>query len=109
MRHLLVAAAIAFSLTSTTALAGNVVLNISGVGSFPDGTAFILLSSPVPAAESSCGDRGQVRFSLSTAGGVEMYRTALAAFVAGRSLTVNIANSNSCFGTFPLASYLFVQ
>lgn len=109
MRNLLLVTAAVFSLVAAPAAAGNVTLNVSGVGSFPDGTAFILLSSPVSTSESTCADRGQVRFSLSTTGAIEMYRTALAAFIGGRPLTVNIASTTSCIGSFPLASYLFAQ
>lgn len=85
----------------------------------PDGTAFILLDPAKPISvlqgdglNPSCGmnaDPGQIRFSTNTVGGAEMYRTALAAFLAGRSLVVNVAASNSCFGVFPLASFVFVQ
>ncbi len=121
MKTTIMTIAVLVALVSAPAFAGNIALSaprLQGVGVFPDGTAFILLDPANPISTTSdglnpsCGtntDPGQIRFSTNTVGGAEMYRTALAAFLAGRSLVVNVAASNSCFGVFPLASFVFVQ
>ena len=118
MKTIITAIAVLVAVVSTPALAANISLSaprLQGIGVFPDGTAFILLDPNKPLGTQpgditpTCGDPGQIRFSTNTTGGAEMYRTALAAFLAGRSLVVNLSATNSCTGAFPLASYVFVQ
>jgi len=110
--------ALILAVFSTPTLAGNVTLNIKNVGIFPDGTAFIILNGVVPSNETTCtpavppattGVPNQVRFMANTVAGSEMYRTALAGFLAGRPVTVNIASTTSCLGVWPLASFIFVE
>ena len=83
----------------------------TSVGCFEDGICFIEVSPPVPNAITSCGLRDQVRFNISTVGGPEMYKTALAAFLAGRHLDINTGNLTAawCLGAHPKVWYLQVR
>lgn len=78
------------------------------VGCFDNGNCYIVVSPSVPAAHSSCATKNQVRFQLSVAGGVEMYRTALAAKLAGRTLDINVYSA-ACVDGYPKALYLNVN
>jgi hypothetical protein len=81
----------------------------TAVGCFEDGTCFIEVSPAVPNAITSCALRDQVRFSISTAGGPEMYKTALAALLAERPLDINTGNLTDCLGAYPKVWYLLVR
>lgn len=90
------------------ALAG--VYTPTKVGCFDNGSCFIVVSPPVPAAHSSCPDHTQVRWKLANAvggkpGGTEMFRTALAAMMAGRTMDINVY-SVECVDGFPSVAYL---
>jgi hypothetical protein len=83
----------------------------TSVGCFDDGIYFIEVSPAVPDAITSCALRDQVRFSISTVGGPEMYKTALAALLAGRPLDINTGNLTAawCLGAYPKVWLLNVR
>jgi hypothetical protein len=81
----------------------------TSVGCFEDGLCFIEVSPAAPNAITSCALRNQVRFSSATVGGPEMYKTALAALLAGRPLDINTGNLTSCLGQYPKVWYLQVR
>lgn len=98
---------------SGTAFALASVYTPTKVGCFENGTCYVVVSPPVPAAHSSCADRSQVRWKLSNAvggvaGGTEMYRTALAAMMAGRTMDINVftGDPNKCIDGFPQVLYM---
>ena len=114
------------ALSSSAFASGPYVITPAGVGCFdqsvpppaqlpaqygsPAGTCFILLNSSatIPTASSGCASGDQVRFSLSDPGGPELYKTALAAFLSGRHLTVI---TSGCYinGTLPWVQYLYIS
>ena len=79
------------------------------VGCFEDGTCFIGVSPSVPTTLTSCTARDQVRFPINTVGGEAMYKTALAAYLAGRQLAINTNHLNYCLTGYARALYLHVQ
>jgi hypothetical protein len=94
-----------------TAYALAAVYTPTKVGCFDNGTCYVVVSPAVPSAHSSCADRTQVRWKLSNAaggvaGGTEMYRTALAAMMAGRTMDINVYGGASCIDGYPQAFYM---
>jgi hypothetical protein len=81
----------------------------TSAGCFDDGTCFIEVNPTVPNAITGCPYRDQVRFSLSTMGGPEIYKTALAAVLTGRSLDINTGNLANCLDNYPQVWYLNVR
>ena len=80
------------------------------VGCFDNGTCYVVVSPAVPANHSTCGDHSQVRWKLPNvagglAGGTEIYRTALTAMMAGRTLDINVS-SNACVDGYPQVFYM---
>lgn len=89
------------------ALANAAVYTPTKVGCFDNGTCYIVTSPAIGNWSGPCASgNSQVRWKLSAAGGTEMYRTALAAFMAGRTLDINTYNGAVCTDGFPTAFYL---
>jgi hypothetical protein len=97
--------ALASTLVAGTAFADWATYTPTKVGCFDNGTCYIVLNTSV-GAWSTCATKTQVRWKLSQAGGAEMYRTALAAFMAGRTLDINTYTGNTCVDGYPQAYYL---
>jgi len=77
------------------------------VGCFDSGTCYIVTSPAIGSWSGPCAaGNSQVRWKLSNPGGAEMYRTALAAFMAGRTLDINTYDGAVCTDGFPTAFYL---
>jgi hypothetical protein len=95
---------------TTSAFALSSVYTPTKVGCFDNGTCYIVVSPAVPAGNSTCADKTQVRWKLpgvagGVAGGAEMYRTALTAMMAGRTMDINTYPS-SCIDGYPSAFYM---
>jgi len=86
----------------------NETITPTGVGCFESGTCYISLSVPLQQSIAPCTNPFQIRIVSNMQPGTDgMYKTALAAFLAGKSLLVN--PSGSCDGPFPRLAYLQIQ
>ena len=80
---------------------------VRSVGCGENGTCFLVLDHTV-ANHNTCPNRDQARFTLSQPGGEEMYRTALAAYLAGKPLSINTYSGAGvgCVDGYPRVWYL---
>jgi len=105
IRYLAALVFVAVVAAAGAAHANEEVLTPTNVGCFSSGECFIKVSPSVSASNSSCTDRSQVRFQMSSTGGESMFKTALSAQLAGKRLVIN---PSGCIGTFPSAFYLYL-
>jgi len=80
----------------------------TAVGCFDNGKCFVVLSSNVPNNHSSYADKSQVRFRIDTAGGDAMYKGAMAAFLSGQKLHINVY-ATACTDGYPTAWFIYVK
>jgi hypothetical protein len=80
---------------------------VRSVGCSENGTCFLILDHNV-ANHNTCPNKDQARFQLSQPGGAEMYRTALAAYLAGKPLSINTYGGAGagCVEGYPRVWYL---
>lgn len=84
----------AVTLTSGLAFAGyKFTASTDAVGCYEDGTCYVILTSNVPSAGPQCSTGNQIRFMLTTTGGEEMHRMAVAAHLAGQPIRVEVNTS----------------
>jgi hypothetical protein len=97
------------TLVGTAFAAPVVTYTPTKVGCFDTGHCFIVVNPVVPVGSSTCANRDQVRWLLSTAGGPEMFRTALSAQMAGRTVNVQVYDGSTCVDGYPQAMFVYAN
>ena len=80
------------------------------VGCLNTGVCFIAVSPSVPSTDTNCTNKNQVRFNESGAGSEGMYKAALSALLAKRTLSISIIGpTGSCINAYPSPEWVLVQ
>ena len=98
---IIIISAMLLNVYSATAVSAPQTFTPTFVGCFPSGTCFIGVS---PMAETTCPNKGQIRFDITLPGSNAQYSTALSSYMAGKKLVINV--TDTCLDNYPTPNYL---